>query len=226
MSENPYLPPTNLGSPPVPNGWRLEGDTLFCLKGAQLPPVDPFTGESDSGLLPVSLHAQPTPRWLPLLMFASIVGCFASMTISEPLLRLLVIFPSLILNFLFVRQISLKGFCKISCYRSPATRRRMILWTSLGWIAFLPVLAILLMRLPEYPRASDLWLLIPIVLLVILVIYRRPQLLNLGKDGEFFRIGGIHPEALDFIRRSSATSIPSRSHTTASGPRVGKTANG
>lgn len=226
MRENPYTPPTDLGSPPVPNGWRLEGDSLFCMKGAQLPPVDPFTGESDSGLLPVSLHAQPSPRWLPLLMFASSAGYFASATIPEPLLKLLVIGGSFVLNLLFVRRISVKGFCRISCYRTPVTRRKMVLWNLSGFIVSLPFLIALLAKLPELPRISNLWLLAPIILWLFLMIYHRPQLRNLGKDGEFFRIGGLHPEALEFIRQSTVSSNPSQFHTTASGSHAGRTASG
>lgn len=209
MLENPYQPPAaveqDIPDAPASHGWIVNGKELLVLPLAQLPMVDPYSGKTEERMQLFPVNITHCPAWIPWTTGVS----FGLIAISQVLESLDQNSWPAIPGFLgiviagiasrFNSTITIQIFCtRWSANRLNATR-----WNT--WITTI-LLILLLLPFPykqSYPQITwvigILFLISCLSQMIFLLALRK--LICREQEPPYFRVRGLHPDALKELER-------------------------
>lgn len=206
MSVNPYAASAvnDVPEAPASHGWEIRDGVLFAEKDAILPMVDPYSGQSEDSMTLIRLDVRGRTRWPRLLFLGGLLGAIvASFGPRAGILAdgsLIIAFVGLIASLVMPL---VTGRCWLQVFVTAATFKRNRLFR---WIGRIGIVALLLFFLVAgfpvgeiYAAAILIGLLGLIIILSLLIPMFQRRLFHKGRSGDQFRIGGVHPRAIEAL---------------------------
>lgn len=212
MSDNPYLPPTaetDVPDAPQSHGWSLKDGYLLVEPDAQLPMIDLFSGETADRMILHSMKVTRMPFWLIGLFWTALgltavsiwMGNAPLVTVTGPLAFLTglaaaigaILTRSFTLKSLFTRESSRK----ITLLSRSATILGITLMVCFVTMTFVDLDISLRTR-----KAIGIMMVVGIMVRIIVPLFSR-RLTCRRSFGSHFEIRGVHPVALEQLRKLS-----------------------
>jgi hypothetical protein len=223
MDLNPYSPPSlpessEIPDAPPPHGWWIDGDRLLVMQGAQLPMVDPFNGRSLERMTLREFRIKHRPGWHRLTLLATIaaivIGVALAMTDTLPLVAQLlwVVAPISLIFLLFASwrldSVRIRAFCSDRTDGMIMISKGLSGVIVIGFVAALFSLALVRIAL-WIPYVA--WAVFGLSFSAQLVIWfsHRKLICRLKRERRF-EIRGLHPDAIEYLRKNhqAAAGIP------------------
>ena len=216
MSDNPYLPPTaetDVPDAPQAHGWFVRDGFLHVEPNAQLPMVDLFTGETADRMILHSMKITKNPIWLICLIWIAVGLVTFSFTLENSLEDThfkgiagplgfvsglaAIIGATLTRSFKFNTFFTRKSSGKVS----------LLSWSETLLVIALAVLLLVLWMLPllhyKEARKTAESLIVAVFVARILLPFSFKRLTCRRSFGSHFEIRGVHPVALEQLRKLS-----------------------
>ena len=216
MSDNPYLPPTaetDVPNAPQSHGWFVRDDFLHVEPNAQLPMIDLFTGETADRMILHPMKVTKNPIWLICLIWIAVGLVSISFALENSLENSLSVEVTRSLGFvsglaaiigaILTRSLKVNTFFarKSSGKVSLLSRTETLLGIALA------VLILALWVLPPVhhneARTTAESLIVAIIVARILLPFFFKRLTCRRSFGSHFEIRGVHPVALEQLRKLS-----------------------
>lgn len=206
MSFNPYAPSAinDVPEAPASHGWEVRDGMLLVEKDATLPMVDPYSGESEERMTLIKLDVRGRTLWPRLLFLGGLLGAITgSFSPRGGVLAdggVLLAFVGLVASLLMPL---LTGRALLQVFVTAATLKRNRVFRAIGRSGVAALALFFLVAGFEGGGVAAAAILIGLLGLVLTLSLLLPmfqrRICHKGKSGSFFKIGGVHPRALEAL---------------------------